>query len=105
MNDENERRKGRPNVKELAQEIYDEEPDWYDEHIKDYKNANDFTEREVAEIASEWNLREQTAKAVCAELYNIAIKKLSEMYDELGIKPQETDDNSVIDELFEKIEL
>ena len=33
------------------------------------------------------------------------IKKLSEMYDELGIKPQETDDNSVIDELFEKIEL
>lgn len=33
------------------------------------------------------------------------IKRLSEMYDELGIKPQETDDNSVIDELFEKIEL
>ena len=33
------------------------------------------------------------------------IKKLSQMYEELGIKPQETDDNSVIDELFEKIEL
>ena len=33
------------------------------------------------------------------------IKKLSEMYEELGIKPQETDDNSIIDELFEKIEL
>ena len=33
------------------------------------------------------------------------IKKLSEMYEELGIKPEETDDNSVINELFEKIEL
>ena len=98
---ENERRKGRPNVKELAQEIYDEEPDWYDEHIKDYKNANDFTEREVAEIASEWNLREQTAKAVCAELYNIAIKKLSEskILTEGGIYPVDLDEGA--EEAFE----
>lgn len=98
---ENERRKGRPNVKELAQEIYDEEPDWYDEHIKDYKNANEFIEREVAEIANEWNLREQTAKAVCAELYNIAIKKLSEskILTEGGIYPVDLDEGA--EEVFE----
>ena len=98
---ENERRKDRPSVKELAQEIYDEEPDWYDEHIKDYKNANEFIEREVAEIASEWNLREQTAKAVCAELYNIAIKKLSEskILTEGGIYPVDLDEGA--EEAFE----
>ena len=98
---ENERRKGKPNVKELAQEIYDEEPDWYDEHIKDYKNANEFIEREIAEIASEWNLREQTAKAVCAELYNMAFKKLSEskILTEGGIYPVDLDEGA--EEAFE----
>ena len=53
---ENERRKGAPSVNKIAREEYEDNIEWYNEHIKDYKNAAHFISENKAEIASEYNL-------------------------------------------------
>ena len=74
---EAERRKGRPNIKKLATEIYEDEAEsWKDEAV----NANDeadFINKTVAEIASENNLRDNAAKQVCSIIYKMAISSIS----------------------------
>lgn len=71
---ENKRRRGKPSIKKIAENEYYDNQDWYIQHIKDYKDVNDFVQQEIFEIASEYNLNEDTAKQVCKEIYNLAIK-------------------------------
>lgn len=72
---ENERRRGKPSIKKIAETEFYDNQDWYIQHIKDYKDVNDFIQQEIFEIADEYNLKEDTAKQVCKEIYNLAIKK------------------------------
>lgn len=74
---ENERRRGKPSIKKIAETEFYDNQDWYIQHIKDYKDVNDFVQQEIFEIASEYNLKEDTAKQVCKEIYNLAIKNQS----------------------------
>ena len=74
---ENERRRGKPSIKKIAENEYYDNQDWYIQHIKDYKDVNDFIQQEIFEIASEYNLKEDTAIQVCKEIYNLAIKNQS----------------------------
>lgn len=74
---ENERRKGRPSIRKIADEEYYDNEEWYKNHIKDYKDVDDFINQEIFEIASEYNLKEDTAIQVCKEIYNLAIKNQS----------------------------
>lgn len=74
---ENERRKGRPSIRKIADEEYYDNEEWYKNHIKDYKDVDDFIKQEIFEIASEYNLKEDIAIQVCKEIYNLAIKNQS----------------------------
>ena len=74
---ENERRRGKPSIKKIAETEFYDNQDWYIQHIKDYKDVNDFIQQEIFEIAGEYNLKEDTAKQVCKEIYNLAIKNQS----------------------------
>ena len=74
---ENERRRGKPSIKKIAETEFYDNQDWYIQHIKDYKDVNDFIQQEIFEIASEYNLKEDTAIQVCKEIYNLAIKNQS----------------------------
>lgn len=69
---ENERRRGKPSIKKIAEDEYYDNQDWYIQHIQDYKNEDDFIEKEIAEIAEEYNLKENTARSVCKEIYKLA---------------------------------
>ena len=75
---ENERRRGKPSIKKIAEDEYYDNQDWYIQHIKDYKNEDDFIEKEIAEIAEEYNLKENTARSVCKEIYKLAKDVLTE---------------------------
>lgn len=75
---ENERRRGKPSIKKIAEDEYYDNQDWYIQHIKDYKNEDDFIKKEIAEIAEEYNLKENTARSVCKEIYKLAKDKLTE---------------------------
>ena len=75
---ENERRRGKPSIKKIAEDEYYDNQDWYIQHIKDYKNEEDFIKKEIAEIAEEYNLKENTARSVCKEIYRLAKDKLTE---------------------------
>ena len=66
------RRKGRPNVKKIAEDEYYDNQDWYIQHIKDYVDADDFIKKEIAEIAQEYSLKEDSARNVCEEIYKLA---------------------------------
>lgn len=74
---ENERRRGKPSIKKIAETEFYDNQDWYIQHIKDYKDVDDFIKQEIFEIASEYNLKEDTAIQVCKEIYNLAIKNQS----------------------------
>lgn len=74
---ENERRRGKPSIKKIAENEYYDNQDWYIQHIKDYKDVDDFIKQEIFEIVSEYNLKEDTAIQVCKEIYNLAIKNQS----------------------------
>lgn len=74
---ENERRRGKPSIKKIAETEFYDNQDWYIQHIKDCKDVNDFIQQEIFEIAGEYNLKEDTAKQVCKEIYNLAIKNQS----------------------------
>lgn len=69
---ENERRKGRPSIDKIAEEEYYDNEKWYKQHIKDYKNLQDFIEQEGKEIASEYNLSAKAMNMVCQKVYNLA---------------------------------
>lgn len=69
---DNERRKGRPSAKKIAEQEYYDNEEWYKEHIKDYKNIDDFVQQEIFNIASEYNLKGDTAIQTCKEIYNLA---------------------------------
>ena len=75
---ENERRKGKPSIKKIAEDEYYDNQDWYIQHIKDYDNEDDFIKKEIAEIAEEYNLKENTARSVCKEIYKLAKDVLTE---------------------------
>lgn len=74
---ENERRRGKPSIKKIAETEFYDNQDWYIQHIKDYSDEEDFIKKEIAEIAEEYNLKENTARSVCKEIYNLAIKNQS----------------------------
>ena len=75
---ENERRRGKPSIKKIAEDEYYDNQDWYIQHIKDYVDEDDFIEKEIAEIAEEYNLKENTARSVCKEIYKLAKDVLTE---------------------------
>lgn len=69
---ENKRRRGKPSIKKIAEDEYYDNQGWYIQHIKDYVDEDDFIEKEIAEIAEEYNLKEDTARSVCKEIYGLA---------------------------------
>lgn len=73
---ENERRKGRPNIKKIAETEYYDNQEWYDKNINKYEDMQDFIYEEVADIAYEYNLKEKPAKAVCELVYLMAMKRI-----------------------------
>ena len=74
---EAERRRGVPPIKRIAeQEVYDNE-EWYKEHINDYLDITDFVNKNIYEIASEYNLRDTKAEEACKEIYKLAISLIT----------------------------
>lgn len=74
---EAERRRGVPPIKRIAeQEVYDNE-EWYKEHINDYLDITDFVNKNIYEIASEYNLRDTKAEEACKEIYKLAISPIT----------------------------
>lgn len=71
---ENERRRGVPPVKRIAEMEYYDNEEWYKKHIKDYKDITDFVNKEIAGISSEYNLKDTKAEEVCKEVYKLAIE-------------------------------
>lgn len=77
---EAERRKGRPNLDKIAKEVF-EYDDYYINVVDNYKDEWDFVKDNVAEVAAEYNLREQAAEAVMRKIYKMA-KESSEKSSE-----------------------
>lgn len=73
---ENERRKGRPNVKKIAEDEYYDNQDYYDKNIHKYKDMDEFIYEEIADIVFEYNLKEKLAEEVCQLVYLMATKKI-----------------------------
>ena len=73
---ENDRRKGRPNIKKIAETEYYDNQEWYDKNISNYKDMQDFIYEEVAGIAYEYNLKEKAATEVCELVYLMAMKRI-----------------------------
>lgn len=74
---EAERRRGVPPIKRIAeQEVYDNE-EWYKEHINDYLDITDFVNKNIYEVASEYNLRDTKAEEACKEIYKLAISLIT----------------------------
>lgn len=71
---ENERRRGVPPVKRIAEMEYYDNEEWYKKHIKDYKDITDFVNKEIAGISGEYNLKDTRAEEVCKEVYKLAIE-------------------------------
>lgn len=90
---DNERRKGAPSTKKIAKEEYEDNIEWYKEHIKDYANAADFIAQNRAEIASEYNLKADKAQVVCSEIYRLATSKSESI--NIGDKVKITNSNDL----------
>ena len=69
-----ERRQGRPGISKIAEEEYYDNEEWYKEHIKDYKDEEDFVKQNIAEISLEYNVKGKSATLVCKEIYKLATK-------------------------------
>ena len=65
------KKKGRPNLDKIAQEVF-EYDDYYINVVDNYKDEWDFVKDNVAEVAAEYNLREQAAEAVMRKIYKMA---------------------------------
>ena len=70
---ENERRRGVPAAKRIAEQEYYDNEEWYKQHAKDYNDITDFVEKEIAGIAEEYNLRDTKAEEVCKEIYKLMV--------------------------------
>lgn len=70
---EAERRKGRPNLNEIAEEIFSYD-DYYIDIVDNYNSEREFIIDNIAEVASEYNLKEQAAWAVMEKIYKMAMK-------------------------------
>lgn len=68
---EAERRKGRPNLDKIAKEIF-EYDDYYIDIIDNYKDEWEFVKDNIAEVAAEYNLKEQAAEEVMRKIYSMA---------------------------------
>lgn len=73
---EYDRRKGRPNIKKIAETEYYDNQEWYDKNIDNYKDMQDFIYEEIAGIAHEYNLKEKAATEVCELVYLMAMKRI-----------------------------
>lgn len=100
---ENERRKGRPSIRKIADEEYYDNEEWYKNHIKDYKDVDDFIKQEIFEIASEYNLKEDTAIQVCKEIYNLAIKNQSKTESFKIIDPRDKRRKLIVPDKIENV--
>lgn len=72
---ENYRRKGKPNVSNIAETEYEDNIEWYKEHIKDFVDEKDFIAKNITDIAAEYNLKANSAQDVCAIIYKLATSK------------------------------
>lgn len=90
---DNERRKSTPSTKKIAKEEYEDNIEWYKEHIKDYANVADFISQNRAEIASEYNLKADKAQVVCSEIYKLATSKSESI--NIGDKVKITNSNDL----------
>lgn len=85
---EAERRKGRPNLDKIAKEVF-EYDDYYINIVDNYKDEWDFVKDNVAEVAAEYNLREQAAEAVMRKIYKMAkdakVDKVEEVFENNNI--------------------
>ena len=70
------RRKGRPNVKKIAEDEYYDNQDYYDKNIHKYKDMDEFIYEEIADIVFEYNLKEKPAEEVCQLVYLMAMKRI-----------------------------
>lgn len=70
---EAERRKGRPNLNKIAKELF-EYDDYYTSIVSNYSSEREFIIDNIAEVASEYNLKEQAAWAVMEKIYKMATK-------------------------------
>lgn len=68
-----ERRRGIPPLDRIAEMEYYDNEKWYKEHIKDYLDITDFVNKNIAEISSEYNLKDTKAEEVCKKVYKLAL--------------------------------
>ena len=68
---EMERRKGRPNLNEIAKELF-EYDDYYIDVVDNFRSEREFIIEHIAEVAAEYNLKEQAAWAVMEKIYKMA---------------------------------
>lgn len=73
---EYDRRKGRPNIKKIAETEYYDNQDYYDKNIHKYKDMDEFIYEEIADIVFEYNLKEKPAEEVCQLVYLMAMKRI-----------------------------
>lgn len=68
---EMERRKGRPNLNEIAKELF-EYDSYYIDVVDNFQTEREFIIEHIAEVAAEYNLKEQAAWAVMEKIYKMA---------------------------------
>lgn len=68
---EMERRKGRPNLDKIAKEVF-EYDDYYIDVVDNFNTEREFIIEHIAEVAAEYNLKEQAAWAVMEKIYKMA---------------------------------
>lgn len=68
---EMERRKGRPNLNEIAKELFDYD-NYYIDVVDNFQTEREFIIEHIAEVAAEYNLKEQAAWAVMEKIYKMA---------------------------------
>lgn len=98
---EMERRKGRPNLDKIAKEVF-EYDNYYVDVVDNFNTEREFIIEHIAEIAAEYNLKEQAAWAVMEKIYKMAKEaketKLTEN-DKLTVYANELTDKTIIAEL------
>lgn len=78
---EMERRKGRPNLEKIAKEVF-EYDDYYTDVVDNFNTEREFIIEHIAEVAAEYNLKEQAAWAVMEKIYKMAKEAKSNKVEE-----------------------
>lgn len=78
---EMERRKGRPNLDKIAKEVF-EYDDYYIDVVDNFNTEREFIIEHIAEVAAEYNLKEQAAWAVMEKIYRMAKEAKSNKVEE-----------------------